>query len=44
VSKEEAKAIMKKVEGRGLVHKAFHNKSDVKEIENSICKLPQGLL
>ncbi len=37
VSKEEAKAIMKRVEDAGLVHKAFHNKSDVKEIENSIC-------
>ncbi|MEX2681937.1 MAG: DUF362 domain-containing protein [Candidatus Sigynarchaeota archaeon] len=37
ISKDEALAILQKAEDAGLVHKAFHNKSDVKEIENSIC-------
>ncbi|NHI92614.1 MAG: 4Fe-4S dicluster domain-containing protein [Candidatus Lokiarchaeota archaeon] len=37
VSKAEALEIMKKVEEGGLVHKAFHNKSDINDIENSIC-------
>jgi ferredoxin len=37
VTKEEALDIMKKVEDAGLVHKAFHNKSDITQEENSIC-------
>ncbi|MHA1268874.1 MAG: ATP-binding protein [Candidatus Helarchaeota archaeon] len=37
VSKEEALEIMKKAEEAGLVHKAFHNKSDIYREENSIC-------
>ena len=37
VTKEEAMEIMKKVEAAGLVHKAFHNKSDITQEENSIC-------
>ncbi|MHA1378024.1 MAG: ATP-binding protein [Candidatus Helarchaeota archaeon] len=37
VSKEEALKIMKGAEEAGLVHKAFHNKSDIMQIENSIC-------
>jgi len=37
VSKEEALEIMKKVEEAGLVHTAFHNKSDITQEENSIC-------
>ncbi|MHA1143963.1 MAG: ATP-binding protein [Candidatus Helarchaeota archaeon] len=37
VSKEEALEIMKKAENAGLVHKAFHNASDINKIENSIC-------
>ena len=37
VSKEEAKEIMKRVEEAGLIHKAFHNKSDIMKEENSIC-------
>ncbi|MHA1265832.1 MAG: ATP-binding protein [Candidatus Helarchaeota archaeon] len=37
VTKEEAMEIMKKVEEAGLIHKAFHNKSDITKEENSIC-------
>ncbi|MHA1301486.1 MAG: ATP-binding protein [Candidatus Helarchaeota archaeon] len=37
VSKEEALKILKEAEDAGLVHKAFHNKSDINQIENSIC-------
>nr|MDO8117524.1 4Fe-4S binding protein [Candidatus Sigynarchaeota archaeon] len=37
VAKEEALKILKEAEDAGLVHKAFHNKSDIKEEENSIC-------
>lgn len=37
VTKKEALDIMKKVEAAGLVHKAFHNKSDITQEENSIC-------
>jgi len=37
VTKEEALEIMKNVEKAGLVHKAFHNKSDIMQEENSIC-------
>ncbi|NMC07358.1 MAG: 4Fe-4S binding protein [Candidatus Lokiarchaeota archaeon] len=37
ITKDEALAVLKASEDAGLVHKAFHNKSDVKEIENSIC-------
>ncbi|NVM03951.1 MAG: 4Fe-4S binding protein [Candidatus Helarchaeota archaeon] len=37
VSKEEALEILKKTDEAGLVHKAFHNKSDIYKIENSIC-------
>jgi ferredoxin len=37
VTKKEAIEIMKKVEEAGLVHKAFHNKSDIMQEENSIC-------
>lgn len=37
VTKQEAIEIMKKVEEAGLVHKAFHNKSDISQEENSIC-------
>jgi ferredoxin len=37
VTKQEALDIMKKVEAAGLVHKAFHNKSDITQEENSIC-------
>lgn len=37
VTKEEALEIMKNVEQAGLVHKAFHNKSDIMQEENSIC-------
>ncbi len=37
VSKAEALAIMKKADDAGLVHRTFHNKSDIFEVENSIC-------
>ncbi len=37
VSKDEALKILKEAEDAGLVHKAFHNKSDIKEEENGIC-------
>lgn len=37
VSKEEAREILQRAEEAGLVHKAFHNKSDVTAEENSIC-------
>src|SRR5271157_57416 len=37
VSKEEALEILKKTDEAGLVHKAFHNKNELKEMENSIC-------
>ncbi|MHA1784170.1 MAG: ATP-binding protein [Candidatus Helarchaeota archaeon] len=37
VTKEEALKIMKGAEDAGLVHKAFHNKSDINQEENSIC-------
>jgi len=37
VTKEEAIEIMKRVEAAGLVHKAYHNKSDITKEENSIC-------
>ncbi len=37
VSKEEALAIMKKAEEAGLIHKAFHNGSNINKDENSIC-------
>lgn len=37
VSKEEALKILKKAEDAGLVHKAFHNGSDITKEENSIC-------
>nr|MDO8112490.1 4Fe-4S binding protein [Candidatus Sigynarchaeota archaeon] len=37
ISKEEALKILKQTDDAGLVHKFFHNKSDVKEIENSMC-------
>jgi len=37
VSKEEAKQIMKRAEDAGLVHKAFHNASNIEKEENSIC-------
>ena len=37
VSKKEALEIMEKAEEHGLVHKAFHNKSDINQVENSIC-------
>lgn len=37
VSKEEALKIMNEVRDAGLVHKAFHNRSDITMIENSIC-------
>lgn len=37
ISKEEALEILKETEKAGLVHKAFHNKNDINEIENSIC-------
>lgn len=37
VSREEALEIMKKAEDAGLVHKAFHNGSNIHKEENSIC-------
>jgi len=37
VSKEEALSIMKQAEDAGLVHKAFHNGSNIHKDENSIC-------
>jgi formate hydrogenlyase subunit 6/NADH:ubiquinone oxidoreductase subunit I len=37
VTKEEAVAIMREVEEAGLVHKAFHNGSNIEKEENSIC-------
>jgi len=37
VTKEEALKILKQAEDAGLVHKAFHNGSDLKRDENSIC-------
>jgi len=37
VSKDEAKNIMKHCEKVGLVHKAFHNGSNINKEENSIC-------
>ena len=37
VSKEEAMKIMRQVEEAGLVHKAFHNNSNIEKEENSIC-------
>ncbi|MHA1849428.1 MAG: 4Fe-4S binding protein, partial [Promethearchaeota archaeon] len=37
VDKNEALEILKKAEEAGLVHKAFHNKSDIYKEENSIC-------
>jgi len=37
VSKEEALTIMKQAEEAGLVHKAFHNGSNISKEENSIC-------
>ncbi len=37
VSKKEALNIMKQAEAAGLIHKAFHNGSDIGKVENSIC-------
>lgn len=37
LSKKEALDIMQRIEKAGLVHKAFHNKSDIHQEENSIC-------
>ena len=37
VSKEEALDIMRQTEEAGLVHKAFHNGSNINKEENSIC-------
>jgi len=37
VSKKEALKIMKQAEDAGLIHKAFHNGSDISKVENSIC-------
>jgi ferredoxin len=37
VTKEEARKIMREVEDAGLVHKAFHNGSNIEKEENSIC-------
>ena len=37
VSKEEALNIMRQTEEAGLVHKAFHNGSNINKEENSIC-------
>lgn len=37
VSREEAFNIMKQAEEAGLVHKAFHNGSNIQKEENSIC-------
>ncbi len=37
VTKEEALKILKEAEDAGLIHKAFHNASDIHRDENSIC-------
>jgi ferredoxin len=37
ISKEEALDILKATDEAGLVHKAFHNGSDISKEENSIC-------
>ncbi len=37
ISKDEAKAKMRQCEEVGLVHKAFHNGSNINKDENSIC-------
>ena len=37
VSKKETLDLMKQAEMAGLVHKAFHNGSDISKVENSIC-------
>ncbi|MFX0100678.1 MAG: 4Fe-4S binding protein [Candidatus Hodarchaeota archaeon] len=37
ISKDEALKILQEAEDAGLVHKTFHNKSDIYNIENSIC-------
>jgi len=37
VDKKEALDIMQKVKEGGLIHKAYHNKSNINEVENSIC-------
>ncbi len=37
ISKDEAIALMRKAEEAGLVHKAFHNGSNIEKEENSIC-------
>jgi Na+-translocating ferredoxin:NAD+ oxidoreductase RNF subunit RnfB len=37
ISREEALAIMRQAEDGGLVHKAFHNGSNINKEENSIC-------
>ncbi len=37
ITKEEAMEIMERVEEAGLVHKAFHNGSNIEKEENSIC-------
>ncbi len=37
VTKEEALKIMRETEEAGLVHKAFHNGSNIEKEENSIC-------
>jgi len=37
VTKDEAMKIMQQVEEAGLIHKAFHNGSNIEKEENSIC-------
>ena len=37
IDKEEALKLLKQAEDAGLVHKAFHNKSNIMKEENSIC-------
>ncbi len=37
ISRDEALKILKATDEAGLVHKAFHNGSDIKKEENSIC-------
>lgn len=37
ITKDEAIKILKETDKAGLVHKAFHNGSDIKKEENSIC-------
>ncbi len=37
ISKSDAIEILRECENAGLVHKAFHNGSDIKKDENSIC-------